>query len=168
MFILFLALGLIQGGQPSPASPVAARGDRFQLVVPQGWKLLNEGASVLLEHSSGASLLVQRAARTTNLAEYARRQAERIILPLGFASLGEPQSSKDVGPSEWIQYEIIGNRITERHRILYRVMKRDANLFETIYEAKEDRFEVLLTEAQGIASSIQATIEAPPVRRVRR
>jgi hypothetical protein len=62
----------------------------------------------------------------------------------------------------------LGNRISERHRILYRVLKRDTSLFETVYEAKEERFEVLLTEAQGISSSIQAVIEAPPTRRTRR
>jgi hypothetical protein len=47
-------------------------------------------------------------------------------------------------------------------------MKRDTSLFETVYEAKEERFDVLLTEAQGISSSIQAIIEASPAPRVRR
>ena len=166
MFILAVIFGLIQAGQPA-TSPPSVRGDRFQIVVPQGWKTLNEGAFVLLEHSSGASLLVQRVTRTTNLADYAKRQAERIMLPLGFALLGEPRNFKDTH-DEWIQYEILGNRINDRHRILYRVLKRDTGFFETVYEANEDRFEVLLTEAQSIASSVQATIEAPPPRRVRR
>lgn len=167
MLILALILGLGQISQPTLAGPPQVRGDKFQLMVPQGWKTLNEGGFVLLEHSSGASLLVQRVSRPTSLSDYARRQAERVMAPLGFAQLGEPQYFRDTH-DEWIQYEILGNRISDRHRILYRVLRRDAGFFETIYEATEDRFQVLLTEAQGIASSIQATIETPPVRRTRR
>jgi hypothetical protein len=169
VFLAVLIISFLQTVQPEPNTiqPAAARGDRFRLAVPQGWKTLNEGGFVLLEHSSGASLLVQRATRASNLADYARQQAERVMMPLGFAQLGEPQHFKDTH-EEWIQYEILGNRISERHRILYRVMKRDASLFESIYEAKEDRFDVLLTEAQEISSSIQAVIEAPPTRRTRR
>jgi hypothetical protein len=170
-----LILGLLQATEAAqssppataPVIPSAVRGDRFQLVVPQGWKTLNDGEFVLLEHSSGASLLVQRVARAANFEEYARRQAERIMLPLGFASLGEPLHFKDLR-EEWIQYEILGNRIADRHRILYRMFKRDTGFFETVYEAKEDAFQVLLTEAQGIASSVQATLATPPPRRVRR
>src|SRR5262245_53939557 len=122
-------------------------------MVPQGWKTLNDGGFVLLEHSTGASLLIQRVTRTNNLSDYAKRQAELIMLPLGFALMGEPRYFKDAH-DEWIQYEILGNRISDRHRILYRVLRRDSGFFETVYEAKEDRFEVLLTEAQGIASSV--------------
>jgi len=143
------------------------RGDRFQLIVPQGWKVLNEGNYVLLEHSMGASLLVQRISRPINLPEYAQRQAERIMLPLGFASLGEPKFFEDI-KDEWVQYQIRGNRLTDHRRILYRVLRRNMNFFEFVYEAREDAFDVLLTEAEGMASSVQAIIEAPPVRRVRR
>ena len=166
MQILFLLSVLLQAAQIPAASP-SVRGDRFQLVVPQGWKTLNEGSFVLLEHSSGASLLVERITRPTNLANYAQRQAERVMAPLGFAKLGEPRVFKD-SHDEWVQYEITGNRITDHRRILYRVLRRDTNFFESIYEASENQFDVLLTEAQGIASSAQTLIETPPVRRARR
>jgi len=150
-----------------PLSQPPVRGDRFQIFVPQGWKTLNDGGYVLLGHSSGASLLVQRINRPGNLPEYAQRQAERIMLPLGFAKLGEPQSFKE-GKDEWIQYEILGNRLAVHRRILYRVLRRDTGFFEFVYEAAEDRFDLLLTEAEGIASSVQAIIQAPPARRARR
>ena len=166
MRILLLFVTLLQSSQPPPPAP-PVRGDRFQLIVPQGWKVLNDGNYVLLEHSTDASLLVQRISRPINLPEYAQRQAERIMLPLGFASLGEPKSFKDI-KDEWVQYEIQGNRLTDHRRILYRVLRRNTNFFEFVYETRDDAFDVLLTEAEGIASSVQAIIEAPPVRRVRR
>jgi hypothetical protein len=164
--VLFIALSQ---ANPLPTAVPSVRGDRFQIVVPQGWKTLNAGGFVLLEHSSGASLLVQRITRAANLQEYAQRQAERIMVPLGFAQLGEPRYFKDTH-DEWVQYEIRGNRLSDHRRILYRVLRRDTGFFESVYEAPEDQFEALLTEAQGIASSIQTIIEAPapPVRRTRR
>jgi hypothetical protein len=138
-------------------------------MVPQGWKTLNDGGFVLLEHQSGASLLVQRIERTNNLSEYARRQAERIMTPLGFATLGEQRSFKDT-KDEWVQYEIRGNRLTDHRRILYRVLRREAGFYEFVYEARDDRFDVLITEAEGIGSSVKAILEAPPprARRARR
>src|SRR5256885_2214635 len=123
MPILLLALAMLQIVQPPPGPP-SVRGDRFQIIVPQGWKTLNDGGFVLLGHSSGASLLVQRISRTNNLPDYAQHQAERIMTPLGFAKLGEPRLFKD-SHDEWVQYEILGNRISDRHRILYRVLRRD-------------------------------------------
>jgi hypothetical protein len=150
-----------------PVAAPAVRGDRFQIYVPQGWRTLNDGGYVLLEHSSGASLLVQRIIKPNNLPDYAQRQAERIMLPLGFAKLGEPQSFKN-GSDEWIQYEIRGNRLTAHRHILYRVLRRETGFFEVVYEAAEDQFDLLLTEAEGITSSVQATIQAPPARRARR
>lgn len=151
--------------QASPLGQV--RGDRFQILVPQGWRTLNGGGDVLIDHTTGASLLVRRIAQTKNLKEYAQVQAERVMTPLGFAKLGEPRFFKD-GHDEWVQYEIRGNRLSEHRRILYRALHRDSGFFEFVYEAGEDQFDVLLTEAQGIASSVQAIIEAPPVRRPRR
>ena len=158
-----LLIGLLQttAVPPAPAVPPSVRGDRFQIIVPQGWRTLREGSSVLLEHSSGASLLIQRTDRASNLSGFARRQAERIMMPLGFARLGEPLQFKDAHV-EWVQYEIRGNRLDDRHRLLYKLLRRDASFFESIYEAPEDQFELLLTEAQSIASSVQAIIEAPP------
>jgi len=162
--VLFLIFVLLQA-TPAPAPTV--RGDRFQILVPQGWKVLNEGGYVLLQHSSGASLLVQRINRATNLQDYAQQQAERIMAPLGFAKLGEPKSFKNAH-DEWVQYEIRGNRLDEHRRILYQVLRRDTGYFESIYEAGEDRFDALLSEAQGIAISVQGQLAAPPARRRRR
>src|SRR2546422_885578 len=98
---------MLQAVQTPPIASPAVRGDRFQIMVPQGWKTLNDGGYVLLEHSSGASLLVQRIDRTGNLSDFAQRQAERIMVPLGFAKLGEPRYFKDAH-EEWVQYEIRG------------------------------------------------------------
>ena len=98
---------------------------------------------------------------------YAQQQAERVMLPLGFAKLSEPRYFKDVH-DEWVQYEILGNRLSEHRRLLYRALRRDTSFFEFVYEANEERFDLLLTEAQGIASSVQTMIEAPPARRARR
>src|SRR5262245_16555684 len=151
----------------SSSAAVSVRGDRFQIIVPQGWRSLSVGEDVVLEHSTGASILVRRIAATKNLEKYAQQQAERIMMPLGFAKLGEPTNFKDVH-DEWVQYEIVGNRLSVHRRLLYRALRRDTNYFEFVFEANEDRFDLLLTEAQGIASSVQAVIEALPPRRTRR
>jgi len=152
--ILALILAVFQTSQP----PAAARGDRFQIVVPQGWKILTAGGDVVLEHSTGASLLLLRASSTTNLNDFAERQAERIMAPLGFAKLGESQHFKGAN-EEWVQYEIRGNRFAEHRRILYRAFRRGTSLFELVYENSDDQFNVLLTEAQEIASSLQTIIQ---------
>src|SRR5262245_35267516 len=164
-FLILIVLQNAQPAAPSPAAPV--RGERFQIIVPQGWRTLMGGADVVLEHSSGASLLVRSIPATKTLAMYGQQQAERVMTPLRFAKLGEPIYFKD-GHDESVQYEIIGNRLSEHHRLLYRALKRDTNYFEFVFEASEDRFDLLLTEAQGIASSVQAVIEALPPRRTRR
>jgi hypothetical protein len=166
VYTLFLLFAVLQTAPIASAAPPPVRGDRFQIVEPQGWKTLNDGGYVLLQHSSGASLLVERVDRTNNLRDYAQRQAERIMMPLGFAKLGEPRYFKD-DHDEWVQYEIHGNRLSEHRIILYRVLRRSTGFFEFIYEAPEDRFEQLITEAQAIASSVQTVIETPPVRRRR-
>src|SRR5215471_9012508 len=146
---------MLQNAQPAATSTSAAvRGDRFQIVVPQGWRTLMGGADVVLEHSSGASLLVRRIPAPKNLAMYAQQQAERVMTPLGFAKLGDPVYFKDAH-DESVQYEIVGNRLSEHRRLLYRALKRDTNYFEFVFEANENRFDMLLTEAQGIASSVQ-------------
>ena len=163
---LLVVLAALQIAPPASA-PAAVRGDRFQIAVPQGWKTLSGGGDVLLEHSTGASLLVRRVAQTKSLPDYAQQQAERVMTPLGFAKLGDPRFFKE-GKDEWVQYEIRGNRLSEHRRILYRALRRGTAFFEFVFEAGEDRFDTLLTEAQGIASSVQAVIEAPPVRRARR
>ena len=162
--LLLALLVAFQAAQAPVATsaPAPVRGDRFQIAVPQGWKTLNGGGDVLLEHTTGASLLVRRITQTKNLTDYAQQQAERVMNPLGFATLGEPRFFKDAH-DEWVQYEIQGNRLADHRRILYRALRRDTGYFEIVYEASEDRFETLLTEAQSIASSVQATISAPPL-----
>jgi hypothetical protein len=128
---------------------------------------LNAGGDIVLEHSSGASLLLLRASLTGRLEDFAQRQAERVMAPLGFAKLGEPQHFKATN-EEWVQYEIRGNRLSEHRRILYRVFRRPSGLFELVYENSEDRFDQLLTETQEIASSLQTILQTPaPGRRVR-
>ena len=158
-----------QTAPSNSAAPAAApvRGDRFEIVVPQGWKTLTSGGDVVLEHSTGASLLVRRITQTKTLAAYAQQQAERVMSPLGFAKLGEPKYFKD-DHDELVQYEIFGNRLSEHHRVLYRALRRGNAFYEFVFEAGEDHFDALLTEAQAIASSVQAITEAPPVRRARR
>jgi hypothetical protein len=158
--LLALLMAFQAAEVPVPSAPAPVRGDRFQIVVPQGWKTLNGGGDVLLEHTTGASLLVRRITQTKNLTDYAQQQAERVMNPLGFATLGEPRFFKDAH-DEWVQYEIQGNRLADHRRILYRALRRDTGYFEFVYEASDDRFEILLTEAQSIASSVQATISAP-------
>ena len=156
--LLLALLAVLQVAQ-APV-PVPVRGDRFQIIVPQGWKTLNGGGDVLLEHESGASLLVRSITQTRNLTDYAQQQAERVMYPLGFAKLGDPRYFKDTH-DEWVQYEIQGNRQADHRRILYRALRRDTGYFEFVYEASEDRFDILLTEAQGIESSVQSIISAP-------
>jgi len=167
--LVFIAV-LLQAAPPPRTAPqittASVRGDKFQILVPQGWKTLNDGGFVLLGHTSGASVLFQRASRAGSLSDFAQRQAERVMLPLGFATIGQPTSFKDTR-EEWIQYDIRGKRLTDDRRILYRLLRRDTNYFEFIYEASEEGFKMLLTEAQEIASSVQAIIEKPTVRRRR-
>ena len=163
--MLLLIFTVLQVSPP----PTLVRGDRFQIIVPQGWKVLIAGTDVALGHSSGASLLLLRAVPVANLADFAERQAERIMIPLGLAKLGEPQHFK-ASNQEWVQYEIRGDRMDEHRRILYRAFRRGAGLFELVYENSDDRFEGLLTEAQEIGSSLQTLGQSPspsrrPVRR---
>jgi hypothetical protein len=159
--ILFLILAAIQAAQPS-----VARGDRFQIVVPQGWKVATAARDVVLEHSTGASLLVRRPAAPKNLDTFAYDAVERIMAPLGFAKLDKPRRSKN-GDEEAVQYEIRGNRLSERRRLLYRAIQRRTGVFEMVYENSEDRFDVLITEAQAIASSLEVFVELPPPPRGR-
>src|SRR6516225_896931 len=147
MQFLLAILVAVQAAQavPPPAAPATVKGDRFQIAVPQGWKTIEDGVDVLVEHSSGASLLVVRSTLPRNLQDYAQQQAERIMAPLGFAKLGEPRYYKD-SHDEWVEYEIRGNRLTDHRRILYRALHRNSGLFEIVYEAGEDNFEGLLTD----------------------
>src|SRR2546427_13154545 len=86
---------------------------------------------------------------------------------LGFAKQGDPKYLKGTN-QEWVHYEIRGNRINKHRRILYRAFRRGSGLFELVYENNEDRFDLLLTDAEEIASSLQTMLQTPaPGRRVR-
>jgi hypothetical protein len=147
-----------------PAAPATVRGDRFQIEVPQGWKVLTSDADVVLEHTSGASLLIVRVEVTRNLSEYAQQQAERIMSPLGVAKLSEPRNYKDAH-GEWVEFEIQGTRQEDHRRILYRALHRGTAFYCVVYEASENQYEALLTDAQSIAESVQNLIQSAPVRR---
>jgi hypothetical protein len=162
MQLVLLLLAVLQAASPS-AQPTA-RGDRFQIAVPQGWKILTSGTDVVLEHATGASLLIVRVDAARNLGEYAQQQAERIMTPLGFAKLGDPRTFKDTH-DEWVEYEIHGNRLSDPRRILYRALRRGTTYYGIVYEASENDYEALLTDAQNIASSVQAFMQATPARR---
>jgi hypothetical protein len=161
--ILLLIFTALQISRPA----TSVQGDRFQIAVPQGWKVLVAGSDVVLEHSSGASLLLLRATPTSNLPDFAERQAERIMSPLELGKLGEPKHFKSTN-EEWVQYEIRGDRLDEHRRILYRAFRHGGALFELVYENTEDGFDQLLTEAQEIVSSLQTRMQtAAPKRRSR-
>src|SRR2546429_5991369 len=100
MQVVVLILAALQIAQTS--APSTARGDRFQMAVPQGWKILTSGNDVVIEHSTGASLLVLRTEPVKNLAEYAQQQAEPVMSWLGFANLGNTRMFKH-DHEEWIE-----------------------------------------------------------------
>ena len=123
-------------------------------ILPQGWTGRASGAVARLEHSSGASLLVTRPRPTEEFNAFARHAVERLASPLGFARIGEPRHFSDPN-QEWFEYQIRGNRLSERRRILYRLVRSDAGFVEIIYENSENRFDALLSEALSIPSSLE-------------
>ena len=133
--------------------PARARAPEFS--VPQGWNTITFSPVYLdIEHSSGATLRVGRRRLADNLQNFAARSADGIAYPLGFAEIGPPRHFVD-GKKEWFQYEIRGNRMAAHRRILYRAMRDpddSASVIEMTYENSEDRFSVLLTEAQSITT----------------
>ena len=158
--VLIFILQSVQVAQ----EPTIIRSRTFQIVAPQGWKVRDSASDIWLEHSTGASLRIIRSSRPTqNFDSYARLGVDRIMAPLGFAKFEEPRRFKD-SDEESLQYEIRGNRLSERRRILYRVIFRKTGIFEVVYESSEDRFDVLLSEAQAVASSLELLPEPPPAR----
>jgi hypothetical protein len=125
-----------------------------EIAVPQGWTVELYGVDLVLKHSTGASLRVVTNRRTEDLQGFAERAADGLAYPLGFAVISVPVHFSDA-KEEWFQYEIRGNRLAEHRRILYRAI-RNANsssgVTEIVYENSEERFSVLLTEAQSIAT----------------
>ena len=125
-----------------------------EMAVPQGWTVALSGFDLVVNHSSGASLRVVHRRTTDDLQAFAEREADGVASPLGFAHIGIPVHSSD-GREEWFQYEIRGNRIAEHRRILFRAIRNsdDPNvIIEITYENSEARFDVLLTEAQSVAT----------------
>src|SRR5690242_15833476 len=115
MIFLLLFAVLLQFPQPQRQT----RSHVPELTVPQGWTAKMVGIDLRATHSTGASLLVIRSRRTQELASYARNAAEGWANPLGFATIGQPRHFSD-SSQEWFEYEIHGNRLSERRRILYR------------------------------------------------
>jgi hypothetical protein len=133
--------------------PARARGAEFS--VPQGWAVEYSFPDMLLvQHSKGASLRVVRSRTSDDLRSFAFRAVDRLANPLGFARVGMPQHFNDAN-EEWFEYAIRGNRQAEHRRILYRASRASQNpasVIEMIYENSEDRFDVLLSEAQSIVT----------------
>ena len=154
MPFLLLVFIAIQAAQP----PGQLRGRSFLIMAPHGWAVHEAGADAIFEHATGASLRVVRLRLLQKIDSFARDAAERVMRPLGFAKLGEPLRFQD-SDQEWVQYEIRGNRLSDRRRILYRAVRRHNTLFEVVYENNEDRFDFLLTEAQSMASSVLQSLE---------
>ena len=123
-----------------------------EISVPQGWTVETDSPVFLVvNHSTGASLRVVRNRGADELQSFAERGADRLANPLGFAQIGIPQHFNR-GEEESFQYEIRGNRLAAHRRILYRATRDSTGIVEIIYEHSEDRFSVLLTEAQSIAT----------------
>lgn len=152
MALFALVLIIFQVTQP----PTVIRGYDFEITVPHGWVAKEAGVSVSwLEHSSGASLFVNKPRPTEEFDSYTRRAVERLANPLGFARIGEPRNFRDSN-QQWVEYNVRGNRLTERRRILYRAIRNESGLTEIVYENSEDRFDILLSEALSIASSLKS------------
>src|SRR6266705_7072296 len=135
MIFVLVFSALVQLSQPQ--RPTRTRVPEF--TVPQGWTVKMVGIDLRVTHATGASLTVIRSRHTKELASYARSAAEGWANPLGFARIGEPRHFSDAS-QEWFEYEIHGNRIAERRRILYRATRNSSGLVEIMYENNEDRF----------------------------
>jgi hypothetical protein len=155
-WFLIAFFGVQQGGQ----TPSVIRTPTLQVMAPHGWEVREASSDIWLQHASGASLRVIRSRQGRNLERFAYEGVERIMRPLGFAKFEGPRSFKDSEGGS-LQYEIRGNRLSERRRILYRAVQRKENVIEILYENSEDRFDILLSEAQGIASSLELVVERP-------
>jgi|ERR1041384_639564 hypothetical protein len=129
-----------------------ARGRVAEISVPQGWTVdVDSPVLLMVNHSTGASLRVVINRRADELQSFAEREADRLANPLGFAQIAAPQHFNR-GEEESFQYEIRGNRLAEHRHILYRATRNSTGIIEIIYENSEGRFNVLLTEAQSIAT----------------
>jgi len=144
IFLLLFSVLLSQQQRP-------ARSRLPEFTVPQGWTVKLAGIDLHVTHATGASLTVIRSRHTEELASYAHKAAEGWANPLGFARIGEPSHFSDAS-QEWFEYEIQGNRLAERRRILYRAIRNSSGLVEIMYENSAARFDTLLTEVHSIVA----------------
>jgi hypothetical protein len=148
IYLLILSALLFPAQRPPQRRPP-------EIAVPQGWAVeFNFGIDLWVKHSSGASVRVIRSRRAEDLRAFAEREAEGLAYPLGFAEIDTPLHFDDA-KGESFEYKIRGNRLAEHRRILYRAIRDPNNstgVIQIIYENSEDRFDVLMTEAQSIAT----------------
>jgi hypothetical protein len=128
------------------------------LLVPNGWKAetLLRGSDIIIEHVSGASIIYRPAPARglRDLDAVARQGVDRTMQPLGFATFG-PALLRKLNGDAAIQYEIRGNRLSERRKLLYVGIQRSDGFYEMIYENSEAGFDSLLPEAERIGQSIE-------------
>jgi hypothetical protein len=124
-----------------------------EITVPHGWTARDVNESfAMLEHTSGATLLVTKARPAQEFRAATNNRAERIANPLGFATIGTPRHFKNPD-QEWFEYDIRGNRLADRRRILYRAVVDKTGLTEIVFETPEGRYDALISEALAIAIS---------------
>jgi hypothetical protein len=153
MILVFILL--FAQAQATQAPKVVRNGD-YEITVPYGWTAVEVGGGVtMLKHATGASLLVLNSRSTNDFDGFTEHAAERVANPLGFAKIGRPRHFSDPN-QEWFEYDIRGNRLADRRRILYRAVQSGTGRNEIIFESAEDRFDVLLPEALSIASSLKS------------
>ena len=137
-------------------APTVVKGYGYEVTVPYGWKALDVGPGVTrLEHTTGATLLIANSRPTREFNSVTHDAAERLANPLGFATIGEPRHFRD-SSQEWFEYDIRGNRLTDRRRILYRAIRSKSGLTEIIFVSAEKRYNALVNEALSIASSLKS------------
>jgi hypothetical protein len=152
MILVFILLFQAQAAQ---APKVVRHGD-YEVTVPNGWTAVEVGGGVtMLKHATGASLLVLNSRLTNDFNDFTEHAAERVANPLGFARIGKPRHFSDSN-QEWFEYDIRGNRLADRRRILYRAVRSRTGLTQITFESAEDRFDVLVPEALSIAASLKS------------
>jgi len=152
MILVFIVL--FAQAQTAQSSKVVLNGD-YEITVPYGWTAEMVSRDAKLKHATGASLLVVNSRSTNDFRGFTEHAAEGFANPLGFATIGKPRHFSDSN-QEWVEYDIRGNRLADRRRMLYRAVRSRSGLTQIIFESAEDRFDVLLPEALSIASSLKS------------
>jgi hypothetical protein len=146
-------------------APVVVQSYDSEITVPHGWtmRVLNQGFA-WLDHASGATLRVTRSFRARRFETLPQQTAERLANPLGFATIGEPRHFSDSN-QEWFEYDIRGNRLTDRRQILYRAIRNREGLTEITFESPEGRYDALISEALSIVASHKSISRKVRVRK---